>query len=350
MAVTRIKPVPGGRRATLTRDQPLRIEAEYLADTSNQHDGLDAVLTAMRSDPANPWFGRPYNVGNDYAFIDVESIGVEESSGLEDNQYHVSVSYQNKEDEDENQDDQGDQFDDPLKEPYRIESSFSTETKAVEKALYISGFSDVTTRHFNLRTRDGDSNTTIPINSAGDAFVPGLTDVEYIETIRITKNVKTDPLEHTVYLNTPNKKTWTLSIKKPRYKRRFYPNTIKLIGLPRSWERKNGVDYVRVTYIFAVNINTWDDEILDRGLNERRADGDPDGLGSTISLLPIRVGPEEFAPLPIGKERIKSEHDDYPISTPVNLDGNGQRLKAGKDAVYVKYRKRELMDYRKLKI
>jgi hypothetical protein len=183
----------------------------------------------------------------------------------------------------------------PLTQPYTAEWLFSTSNEPVD--------------------RDREDNALV--NSADEPWDPAITEEASDLVLRITRNEASyDPAVAAEFKRSVNSATFLW----------FPPKTVKCSVFEGVRTRVANLWYAKVNYEFVIRLEKdkldnyigWKRRILDQGLRTKDAQG---------NYTLIR----------------DSEGD--PITTPVKLNGLGQKLTSGADPVFLIYETKRLTDY-----
>lgn len=286
-----------------------------------------------------PWPGRVFNYagGFDPTSIckSVDANWTEKSAG----QFIVTANYepaQGNFQQEEQPDNTGRNTTNPLLWADEVDVSYSSISIPVEAAEF-RGFapSPLVNRHMPI-------GSFRPItNSALKPYDPSIEEEAQIKIIRITKHSAFSQVEQfNKYIGAINSDTVTIN--KPAYGIRdtFGPFRAYIKGLSGTFAITNGIRHWRQTIEVHVSplIFGWLRPIVDRGLDARRGQGDPDGRGGVVSEADLTTAGV------IGHEPIKDK-EGVPITEPVLLDGDGQPRKPGENAVYLLYNVRAVQPF-----
>lgn len=289
-----------------------------------------AIVEYFRRRGDLPYIGRGYAFGGDR---DASSLCnaldcnlVQNSGGI----WILSAKYEPREgkDEDEGQDENGDKSGDPLTWRDELDVSFSQISIPAEGAIF-HGSSAGGRRGSEMRVRKKGQYGAI-VNSAGMPFDPTIETEVDIKILRITKHVaEFDGEEANSWIGAVN--TNQVRIHKPayKYKDKWGPFTARVKNIGGSFQMANAIPYWKKTIEVHVSPLGWRHLILDRGTDRRQMAGDPDGKGGFISASDLKKGDPEHAKI--------TDQEGYPITAPVNLDGEGQPLAADGEAVWLEY-------------
>ncbi len=279
--------------------------AIYWAYSNNAGDTAKTVLDHFKNDPDLPFVDDPFSYGND-SEVDALCDRLDaRRTAKSTTQWQVVVTYSTIElgRESKQPDADGNPTSDPLKWIPKLEQGHRSEQRDVWKARYISG----------IDKWAGELPGKTPCNSAFVPFDPPQQKTVNIPVIRITRYFTGfNSASARVIIDTTNILAFTI------LKFGFFITVPKrgalVTAVDAAIQRINGGLFFEVRLEFERDDQVT--EIVDRGLEERRMAGDPDGLGGTLYNPP---------PAAVDLERIKDIHND-PVSTPVLFDGSGQKL------------------------
>lgn len=276
-----------------------------------------------------PWHGRTFNYGNGFDTSSVcRSVQVdylENSAGLHSlRARYEPISGPGSDDpKTVGLDGSGKKTEDPLKFHQTIDVSWTPVSVPMEKALFL-GFNPPGIVNPFLKP-----GTTGPVvNSAIVPFDPTLESTLYIKVIRLGRNVP--QYLGTLYDTFNGSVNSALSvISRPVFGfQQSIPKHGGKVLIGASLGEENGKFFWHQTAEVQIHPRTWVREVVDRGVTRRRAFGDPKDGGGTISTDDLEHG--------VFHEPIK-DAEDFPITEPILLNGNGQPLEPGKPAVFLKY-------------
>lgn len=299
-------------------------------------DPLDSPITIFKhfqKTASLPWPGRPFRFGNGFdAQTFCKSIDpqyVEGSGG----QYTVSCSFESsaKKDDEQGQNPEGQPASDPTSWHDDIEVSFTQISIPVEQA-YFRGFVPN-----NIQNNDMKPGKFGPVtNSANVPFDPPLEEVLDIKVIRISKYFRNyDGAAASRYQGAVNNDNVTIVKSRYKFRESFRRYQGRINSLSASFQILNRFPVYRQTIEVHIHPSGWRRFVVDRGIARRACPGDPDGNGGTISLG--EVGKPSNAAI--------TDEEGYPMTEPVLLNGNGQPLRCGSNAVYLEYQTRNELPF-----
>ena len=118
----------------------------------------------------------------------------------------------------------------------------------------------------------------------------------------------------------------------------FEPMTLKISNVDATFTRsyfetiaaaRERVEYYELTTEIHYNSTGWDEAVVDRGLHELKRVGYPDGSGGYFTKEELG-GDSRLDPI--------AGIDGEPVSEPILLNGDGEKLKDGEPPVYLKWR------------
>lgn len=299
------------------------IHANYrLSYLVHVDDEIPSPLTVLRHFKATaelPWIGDRFALGDTFdTSATVKAIDPELIEGSVD-WFRVNVSFEPIEGEGDDagppgKNNKGEGTEDPLEEHDDIEVSF-TQISVPQEFGTFRGF--INARAANRFMKPGKFMAIQ--NSAGIAFDPSIEEEIDIKIIRITKNVpRYNGFVFNRYQGAVN--TDAVVINKPAYNftETFGPFFGKVKSIGAQYGIENKVKFYHQTLEIWVNPLGWRRNILDRGTDQRAAEGDRNASGGIISPSDIAAGD--------AYHRKILDADGVPIVSPVNLDGNGAPL------------------------
>jgi hypothetical protein len=330
MAVIQTKLLQAGVSGSAKGAESNTVQASYRLRYQVRVDDANpnptTVLEHFRTTADLPWIGDRFQIGSDFdataicKAIDPELI--ERSGGLFNVPVVFEPSESNADQKNVGIDPAGKTTGDPLKWHHDIDVSFTPISVPVEFATF-RGFTNA--REANRFMRPGVYMALQ--NSAGVAFDPPIEDDIPIKVIRISKNVPFyDDFAFNLYQGAVNSDNVIINKPDYRFKTQFGPYFGKIVQLGATFGVENGIKYFRQTLEIWVNPLGWRRSILDRGTDQRAAEGDTNADGGIISPSDINPG-DAFHRKILGA-------DGAPIVAPVNLDGNGKPLDPRFPAVY----------------
>jgi hypothetical protein len=285
-----------------------------------------------------PWPGRTYNYAGGF---DVTSVCrtvdvkyVENSGGT---QWIVDSTFAPEQGQaEEKPDAQGNNTTNPLFWRDEIDVSYSQFTIPVEAAEFRAFVPNFINNQFFPFGYKG-----AVVNSAIKPYDPTLEEEAQLKIIRITKH---GPVyqggNFDAYQGAINGDTVTIN--KPLY--RFFqvipPFRGLIKGLSATFAISNNIPHWRQTMELHISplLFGWFRPLIDRGLDARRAQGDPNGRGGTVSASEVSAfGAVHHEPI--------KDRDGVPVTEPVLLDGNGQPLKPGLSPVIMVWNTRKIMPF-----
>lgn len=313
-------------------------EAVYQLTSNDPLDGPNVAMNYFQATAGLPWYGSPYQVGNDqYAAAECVSI-VPSRAGMS-NFINVMVGW-----EEPGASSGGSSEADAVgidlsrKPPLQRHDQIETNSTYITIPAYAATFrgyekADGTSASVNnswLNTTTGYRGPIV--NSALDAFDPPPEGEVAIDILRITRNVWpwNDALAQT-YRNTVNNAAVTISKPDYGYERIIQPFTGRIIDISGSFEidLEYKQKYWRTTIEVHINPLGWRMTMIDKGLRRRAKSGDETDTGVTLSSSTISTtGPQ--------LTHIKDAAGN-PITTPVLFDGNGKPLIAGFNPILMKW-------------
>jgi hypothetical protein len=322
----------GAATGTDAGDVSNTYRATFRAKCSDQLDTPDIVLDHFRADTSLPWIGRRYDLGNGFdssvICTSVDPQHVANSGGW----YEVACRF-----EDENKIGEfsgstvgttasGEASEDPLKWSVEIDVSWTQISEPTYRAKFF-GFSPPGIRNRFLRP----GFIGPEVNSAGVPYDPPTEHEIHIKVVRITQNFnRYDGFRYDRYQGTVNNNLQVIARPGFGFRQVVNPYAGKMAFYGASLGIENGEFFWRETKEVHIHPRSWIKEIPDRGMLRRRAIGDPDGAGGTLSTDDM---PDEGGMF----HEVLKDADGFPITEPVLFDGNGQPLEPGKPPVYLKW-------------
>lgn len=333
MAVTDVITIGEGVKGNAQGRDAASVKASYstryLVKCDSATDAPNVVLAHFRATPSLPWSGRPFQLAGHFdvsaACDSVDADYVPNSQGM----YHVVAKYSpvgSGGPQTSNPKVNGELTNNPILWHDEIDVSWTPLSRAVSKAKF-HGFQDAKNPKERIESPHCKiDEETVPKNSAGVPYDPGIEEELYIKIIRISKNAAAyDDSAVSSKQGTVNESA--VLINKPLYNFAALVPTQKgklLIGA--SFAMVNGFGYWKQTVEVHINPIGWRQFLLDRGLTRAADEGDPDGRGGTISASDLPVEPSEGVPY---QETLK-DSEGYAITEPILLNGKGQPLKSSK--------------------
>ena len=342
MSVTDIKYASDGASSsgtgTETGATSFTYKANWLVTCDSVSDQSDIIWTYLRTHTQFgsahlPWFGRTfkYASGRDTSSvcrdIDVQFIKHSDGKHTVEATYEPITGPSAEDPKTFGLDSEGKKTEDPLKWRPEIYVGWTTISIPVERAEFITTIPPGIVNPFLPPGRIGPV-----VNSAIVPFDPAPEEELAIKVVRITRNKRFYEGDlYDRFNGTVNRFTTEL---RPFGGHGFKQAVPALYGWMKFFgaelAEENGRLHWRETKEVWIHPRAWVRDFVDRGLARRRAFGDPDGAGGTISTddLPDPGG--------IFHETLK-DAADYPLTEPVLFDGNGQPIDPARGAVYLRY-------------
>lgn len=294
--------------------------SQYRVQVSDPLDTAPVVLAYFALNADYPWPGRPFFYGNGFDTTvickTVDAQYVENSNGW----YNVTCGFASAQSQEQKQDGQksdGTTTQNPLLWHDEIDISFSQIAVPVEQGIF-RGFDPPGINNPYLKP----GNVGPIVNSALKPYDPTLEEEVDIKVLRITKYTKNyDGGFYSKYQGRVNSDSVTISKAAYGFKESFGPWQGRIKSISGQFAITNGIPHYRQT--IEVHIHPaksgWRRYIIDRGFDERRAFGDANGKGGTISASDL-LTPDEIKYEPV------KDLAGYPVTEPVLLNGNGQKV------------------------
>jgi len=302
-------------------------ESVYQVLTDNDDDGPVTVHNHFKSTATLPWRGDQFMFGND---SDTTSLCISVVAKRPERQsrrlWHVTCNFGPQNPSlDEEQDEAGNPTDDPLEFRPVLTSSRMFVPRVAERAKYLEGYqeNDPTDSGSRLKAIRGG---VTPMNSAYTPFDPPATIDHEIQIWRLRFNTAQILSKKDNQAGFVIEDKWAINIfrvvianpslggldvfQADRYE-------AKVTNVDLQPMITNGIAHWQVEYEFAIDTETWRPEYADRGYDARLSETkDPTGKGTTLGSEVLDDGVAERRPIldKFGRR----------ISSPVNLDGNGQ--------------------------
>lgn len=318
----------GSQEGTISRSY----RASYIVTVSSDVRSPAGVFRYFELNADLPWPGRSYRYSDGFdGFSFCKSIDIDWVD-KSDGKFIARATFEAaQQQEEEKPDNEGKNTTNPLLWADELDVSFSQISVPVEFCQFLGfvpqGIENRFLRNFTIQP---------VVNSALKPFDPTLEEEMQIKIIRITKYTGFYEGEaFNRYIGAQNADR--VVINKPLYGFRdsIEPAHALIKGLSAQFGITNGIRHWRTTIEVHVSpfIFGWNRVVVDRGLDARRGQGDPNGAGGTVSASDLAAYGT------VGHEPIKDK-DGVPVSEPVLLDGNGQPLKPGETPVLLVYRTR----------
>ena len=303
----------------------LDLTCAYRVVCDNKTDTAEDVLKHFFNTPSLPYSGRPFRFsGTTNTAATCTKISAKQVERAEPHAFIVTATHSTPESEDSQRNSKdGKKTDNPLDWHHDIDVSSTQISIPMEKAFYIGQANNVFLIPGNIQN---------VVNSAGEPFDP-LPEYEVdITVLRITKfndswdEAVAKPLRGTI--NNDN-----VQINKQDYNFRFQfdPFTAKIKEYSGTFMFENGIKYWRETLEVWINPFTWRFELLDAGTMAYKP-----RLSNGGAILPPRADD-----IP---QRLVDE-SEYPITSPMPLNGNGFILPKGQPPVFLTYSKYKEVPY-----
>jgi hypothetical protein len=311
----------------------------YRVTCSSPLDTVDDVLKHFRITASLPWIGRRFKFGNGFntsVFCkDVQADYVDKSAG----QFVVSCKFESLEGKsggDQGGTISGDASDNPLKWHDEISVSYQNISIPVEEAT-LWGFSPLGISNEYLRR----GYKGAVVNSAMMPCDPTLEEEARIQVVRITKFLPTyNGNDYTPYLDAINSDRFTIN--KPAYNFRLSVGLYKAKfgNVSTDFGFSSGIKYYRQTAELLISTLPygWLRPVVDQGFHRRTMVFDKNDEGETISPGDDSVDRKQFV-------SVIKDANNYPVSSPVRLDGNGSQLAADGRTVHLIWQTKELRSF-----
>lgn len=304
-----------------------RITYKFICDDTD--DAPKQIYDYCRTHSELPWIGRTFKYGNgtdtDSLCNGVNPMYVDGSAGhwlVDFNFEPLSEAI----DQTAGITNEGKESNNPFDWRDEISVGFTQQSYVIERADFM-GFYGMPNVNWFLRV----GKSYPPCNSALVPYDPGLEEENQIKVIRITKMVPNyDGDKVNPWIGTVN--SGHVLINKPLYKfkEQFGPYIGYIKNISAEYDIHDGIKFYRLTTELWLNPFGWRRIVADKGLNRRQAVGDYKPDNTQIDQGDIVPG---FAHRSVIKDL-----DDYPITEPVNFDGNGEPLDPRKDPVWMIWR------------
>lgn len=304
-----------GGSGTATGDNQGYVSRSYRTTHKVTTDNIFAashVFEYFMFNPSMPWPGRVYNYAGGFdseSFCKTVNVNYVENSG--GSQWRVDASYEPLQGEPEQQQDaQGNNTTNPLLWRDELDVSYTQITIPVEAAEF-RGFQPTPINNRFLPV----GHIGPIVNSALKPVDPTLEEEAQIKVLRITKyspvyqGANFDAYQGALNID-------RVTINKPQY--RFFqiiePYRGYIKGLSATFAVTNNIPHWRQTMELHICnlLYGWLRVLVDRGMDERRFPGDPNGRGSEVSHS------EGY------KHEPAKDKDEVPVNEPVLFNGNGQ--------------------------
>lgn len=324
-----------GDSGTATGDNQGYVSRAYRTTHKVTTDGIYAssyIFAHLMSNLSCPWPGRTYNYAGGYDVTSVcKSVDVKYVENSGGKLWTVDSSFAPEQGQpEEKQDPQGNNTTNPLQWRDELDVSYSSITIPVEAAEFRAFQPNAINNRFIAPGYIGPI-----VNSALKPYDPTLEEEAQIKVLRITKY---GPVyqggNFDAYQGAINGDR--VIINKPLY--RFFqsiePYRAYIKGLSATFAVTNNIPHWRQTMELHICnlIYGWFRVLVDRGMDERRFPGDPNGRGGTVSNSQ-RPGYEPA-----------KDKDGVPLSEPVLFDGQGQKLERGPPVLMI-YNTRKIMPF-----
>lgn len=340
-SVVSVEDYGDGGSGTATGDQQGYVSRSYQTTHMVNTDGIYAASYIFEHFMFNveyPWPGRNYNYAGGFDPTSIcKTVNVKYVQGSGGTKWLVDAAFSPEQGQaQEQQDAQGNNTTNPLLWRDEIDITYSQVTVPVEAAefrAFIPNF--INNKFFPFGYRGA------VVNSALKPYDPTLEEEAQIKVLRITKY---SPVyqggNFDRYQGAINGDR--VVINKPQY--RFFqtiePFHAYIKGLSATFAVTNNIPHWRQTMELHICnfVFGWFRPVVDRGLDARRAAGDPNGRGGTVSESEVAT----FGA--VAHEPIKDK-DGVPITEPVLLDGNGQPLKPGNSPIIMVWNTRNILPF-----
>lgn len=274
-----------------------------------------------------PWFGRSWKWTSTTSGSDSDpssickkiDVGhIPGSAGI----FKVEATFEPIDGEDNKEkpdNDKGDNTDDPLNWREQVSVNYTQITVPVWFATFrgfSTGFGGNTDMAGTNLMQIGRS--YVPMNSALVPYDP-LPEMELdIKVIRFTRNIaEFDSNNYDPWIGTVNSDAVVINKPNLKFKVQFGPLVARMKSISATSDFQNGVSFFRREVEIWVNPNGWRGRLLDQGFASRLSNTD-DGF----------VSPGDLENQPwLVEQRLMKDQDDYPMTSPMPLDGFGRVLR-----------------------
>jgi hypothetical protein len=326
MSITSVRIAAAGASGEATGQGPLSVRTKYgvtyNVETSGVSVGPLDVLTHFRRTPTLPWIGSFFAFEGEFDTTVLCKKVVPQFIEKSEGRWRVQCEFEPVDDDKDSKPDDNDKLqEDPLLWHDEIDISYTQISIPVEDAIFRGGY-----KGRALALRPVGSKGPV-VNSAMVPYDPPLEKEISIRVIRFTRNVPAwDATSYNSLQDSVNADHVHVNKRRYKFADLWIKGQARIKNVNGAFQLANGRRYYKRTIEVWVNPLGWLSLVLDRGLERRALEGDPDGKGSTISASDLQPGMP-----PVGRI---ADADGYPVSAPIMLDGDGQPLRPDRPPVY----------------
>lgn len=335
MAVTSVTLYRNGTSGGRTNDGKVKYSATYLVETDTYLDQTAVICDHFKNAGNLPYLNKPYSYANDSDPSAVCNAISPQRQPNSQTSWIVTLEYatpegSKKDDEPDRKekDNDGNLTNDPTRWRERWDMGFTQINVPVEAAQHISGIGGLPA-----------GKITMPVNSAGEPFLPPLEMDRDIAVMRRSYYVDlwigdfVDVFQGSINENAVNVVGNGFAM---NWRADPYQLRCKSIGGSLEWI--NNAGWWRIDIEWWKKHDTWDVFIVDRGLNRRATIGEDTGRGTSYSQDDMVTG-DPGGGLVRAQLIPILDVDGNPIRTPVLLDGFGRpHISLTQPINYIRYR------------